>query len=117
MLASLPPKGSLNRWNGIILSKITKKLVFSALKNKKHVITANKALVAKYGDQLAKIAEKNISNLVNSFLVIKYKDNITKIIGNISISACIEKNPTQGENAKNNCPTKAVLGLTTFLKI
>ena len=39
-----------------------KKLVFEALKNKKHVITANKALVAKYGDQLAKIAEKNNVN-------------------------------------------------------
>jgi len=39
-----------------------KKLVFEALKNKKHVITANKALVAKYGDQLAKIAEKNKVN-------------------------------------------------------
>ena len=38
---------------------MAKKLVFSALKNKKHVITANKALIAKYGDQLAKIAEKN----------------------------------------------------------
>jgi homoserine dehydrogenase len=39
-----------------------KKLVFEALKNKKHVITANKALVAKYGDQLSKIAEKNEVN-------------------------------------------------------
>jgi len=39
-----------------------KKLVFEALKNGKHVITANKALVAKYGDQLAKIAEKNNVN-------------------------------------------------------
>jgi homoserine dehydrogenase len=39
-----------------------KKLVFAALKNKKHVITANKALVAKYGDQLARIAEKNKVN-------------------------------------------------------
>jgi len=36
-----------------------KKLVFEALKNKKHVVTANKALVSKYGDQLSKIAEKN----------------------------------------------------------
>jgi len=42
---------------------IAKKLVFEALKNKKHVITANKALIAKYGDQLAKIAEKNKVNL------------------------------------------------------
>jgi homoserine dehydrogenase len=40
-----------------------KKLVFDALKNKKHVITANKALIAKYGDQLAQIAEKNKVNL------------------------------------------------------
>ena len=40
-----------------------KKLVFNALKNKKHVVTANKALIGKYGDQLAKIAEKNKVNL------------------------------------------------------
>ena len=39
-----------------------KKLVFAALRNKKHVITANKALVAKYGNQLAKIAEVNKVN-------------------------------------------------------
>ena len=40
-----------------------KKLVFNALKNKKHVVTANKALIAKYGDELSKIAEKNHVNL------------------------------------------------------
>ena len=40
-----------------------KKLVFDALKNKKHVVTANKALIAKYGNQLSKIAEKNNVNL------------------------------------------------------
>ena len=40
-----------------------KKLVFQSLKNKKHVITANKALIAKYGDQLSLIAEKNKVNL------------------------------------------------------
>ena len=40
-----------------------KKLVFNALKNKKHVVTANKALIAKYGDQLSLIAEKNKVNL------------------------------------------------------
>ena len=40
-----------------------KKLVFDALRNKKHVITANKALISKYGDQLARIAEKNKVNL------------------------------------------------------
>ena len=42
---------------------ISKKIVFSALKNKKHVITANKTLLAKYGDQLSIIAEKNKVNL------------------------------------------------------
>ncbi len=40
-----------------------KKLVFGALKKKKHVVTANKALISKYGDKLAKIAEKNKVNL------------------------------------------------------
>ena len=40
-----------------------KKLVFNALKNKKHVVTANKALIANYGDQLSKIAEDNNVNL------------------------------------------------------
>ena len=40
-----------------------KKLVFNALKNGKHVVTANKALIAKYGDQLAKIAEEKRVNL------------------------------------------------------
>ena len=40
-----------------------KRLVFSALNNKKHVVTANKALIAKYGNQLSKIAEKNKVNL------------------------------------------------------
>ena len=42
---------------------IAKKIVFSALKNKKHVITANKALMAKYGDHLGYIAETNNVNL------------------------------------------------------
>ena len=40
-----------------------KKLVFNDLKNKKHVVTANKALISKYGNQLAEIAEKNKVNL------------------------------------------------------
>lgn len=40
-----------------------KKLVFNALRNKKHVVTANKALISKYGDTLAKIAEANKVNL------------------------------------------------------
>ncbi len=40
-----------------------KKLVFSALKNRKNVVTANKALIAKYGDQLSRIAEINKVNL------------------------------------------------------
>ena len=40
-----------------------KNLVFNSLKNNKHVITANKALIAKYGDELSKIAEEKKVNL------------------------------------------------------
>ncbi len=40
-----------------------KNLVLNALRNKKHVVTANKALIAKHGDKLSKIAEKNKVNL------------------------------------------------------
>jgi homoserine dehydrogenase len=70
-----------------------KKLVFEALKNKKHVITANKALVARYGDKLAKIAEKNKVNfefeaavcggipIIRSIKEGLIANNITKIYG------------------------------------
>ena len=42
---------------------ISKKAVELALKNKIHVITPNKALIAKHGDYLSKIAEDNKVNL------------------------------------------------------
>ena len=42
---------------------ISKKVVETALKNKIHVITPNKALISKHGDYLAKLAEKNNVNL------------------------------------------------------
>ena len=42
---------------------ISKKVVETALRNKVHVITPNKALMAKHGDNLSKIAEKNNVNL------------------------------------------------------
>ena len=42
---------------------ISKRVVESALINKKHVITANKALISKHGDYLTSIAEKNKVNL------------------------------------------------------
>ena len=42
---------------------ISKKVVEEALKNKIHVITPNKALLAKHGDYLASLAEKNKVNL------------------------------------------------------
>ena len=42
---------------------ISKKVVETALKNKIHVITPNKALISKHGDYLAKLAEKNKVNL------------------------------------------------------
>src|SRR6478752_2425660 len=38
---------------------IARQLVETALANKKHVVTANKALLAKHGLQLAKLAEQN----------------------------------------------------------
>ena len=42
---------------------ISKKIVEQALKNKVNVITPNKALIAKHGDTLARVAEKNNVNL------------------------------------------------------
>ena len=42
---------------------ISKKVVETALKNKIHVITPNKALISKHGDYLANLAEKNKVNL------------------------------------------------------
>ncbi len=42
---------------------ISKKVVEKSLKNKIHVITPNKSLIAKHGDYLAKLAEKNKVNL------------------------------------------------------
>jgi homoserine dehydrogenase len=40
-----------------------KKVVETALKKKIHVITPNKALISKHGNELAKIAEINNVNL------------------------------------------------------
>jgi len=42
---------------------ISKKIVETALKNNVHVITPNKALIAKHGDYLSELAEKNNVNL------------------------------------------------------
>ena len=42
---------------------MSKKIVELSLKNKIHVITPNKALIAKHGDYLSKLAEKNKVNL------------------------------------------------------
>jgi homoserine dehydrogenase len=42
---------------------ISKKIVETALKNKIHVITPNKALISKHGDYLARLAEDNNVNL------------------------------------------------------
>ena len=42
---------------------ISKKIVENSLKKKIHVITPNKALIAKHGDYLSKLAEKNKVNL------------------------------------------------------
>ena len=40
-----------------------KNLIFNSIKNKKHVVTANKALMSAYGDTLSKMAETNRVNL------------------------------------------------------
>ena len=42
---------------------VSKKVVEKALKNKVHVITANKALISKHGEYLSALAEKNKINL------------------------------------------------------
>ena len=42
---------------------ISKKIVEKAIRNKVHVITPNKALIAKHGDYLSKLAEKHKVNL------------------------------------------------------
>ena len=42
---------------------ISKKIVEFALKNKIHVVTPNKALISKHGNNLSKLAEKNKVNL------------------------------------------------------
>jgi len=43
---------------------MAKKVVFGALNNNKHVVTANKALIAKHGDALSILAEKKQVNLL-----------------------------------------------------
>ncbi len=40
-----------------------KNLIFNSIKNKKHVVTANKALMSAHGDTLSKMAEANRVNL------------------------------------------------------
>ena len=42
---------------------LQKNLYLIVLKNKKHVVTANKALISKHGNFLSKLAEKNNINL------------------------------------------------------
>ena len=42
---------------------VARDLILKALNAKKHVVTANKALIAKYGDKLSRIAENNKVNL------------------------------------------------------
>jgi homoserine dehydrogenase len=40
-----------------------KEIILKALKNKKHVVTANKALIAKHGDEIFKTAKENNVNI------------------------------------------------------
>ncbi len=59
---------------------VAKKIVFDALKKKKHVVTANKALVSKYWDELKILSKKN-----NCF--IKYE---AAVAGGVPILTVIE---------------------------
>ena len=43
---------------------IAKKVVFESIKQNKHVVTANKALIAKHGDELSILSEKHGVNLL-----------------------------------------------------
>ena len=45
------------------VQKVLQKTCFNSLKNKKHVVTANKAFISKHGDKLALLAEKNKVNI------------------------------------------------------
>ena len=38
-------------------------IVFNGIKNRKHIVTANKSLISKYGNELSKLAESNKVNL------------------------------------------------------
>lgn len=42
---------------------IAKEFIITALKNKKHVVTANKALLAGFGNELVRVARKNLVDL------------------------------------------------------
>lgn len=65
---------------------IAKDIVYSALKNKKHVITANKALLAEYGQEIAKLADENNCHIgfeastVGALPIIKsFKENFAAV--------------------------------------
>ena len=45
-------------------SGIAKKIIFQSIINKKHVVTANKSLISKFGDELSVLAEKKSVNLL-----------------------------------------------------
>lgn len=44
-------------------TKFAKELVVKAISKGKHVVTANKALLAEYGNEIVKLSEKNKVNL------------------------------------------------------
>ena len=90
---------------------IAKKICFETLKNSKRLVTANKALIASHGYELAKLAEKNrisigyeasvaggvpiISSLKKSLVAVKVK----KIIGILNgTSNCILTNMLEENN-------------------
>ena len=93
-----------------------KKLVFNALKNKKHVVTANKALIAKYGDELSKIAEKNKVNLLSS--MDKHNKNFREVLNDAQKLGYAESNPSadlNGDDVSSKLKILSSLCFNSFL--
>ena len=122
---------------------IAKKICFETLKNSKRLVTANKALIASHGYELAKLAEKNrisigyeasvaggvpiISSLKKSLVAVKVKKIIGILNGtsNYILTNMLEENNDFETSLKNaqklgyaeKFPNNDINGLDTLHKI
>ena len=85
---------------------IAYKVVKKALQNKKHVITANKALLAVHGNELSKIAEQNN-------VCLNYE---AAIAGGIPIVKAVRENPTVGDQETLHLMLGDDLGRTIYMR-